>query len=239
VFYRNMSKSPGPGFNFFFIKKNWDIVSKDIIRALHSFQSIGFIPRGCNASFITLVPKKANPSNLNNFRPISLVGGVYKILSKTLANRLKKVLPSIIDVNQSAFLSERSMLDNILVANETVDYLKKEKKSGVYVKVDFEKAYDSVEWEFLYYMLGRLGFGSTWIKWIKACMELATISVLVNGIPTQEFKPKGGLRQGDPLAHFLFLVVAEGLTGLVREARRASLFKGVEMGSSRIQVDLL
>jgi len=94
-------------------------------------------------------------------------------------------------VNQSAFLSGRGMLDSILVANETVDYLKKEKKSGVFVKVDFEKAYDSVDWKFLYYMMGRLGFNYKWIKWIKACMELATVSILVNGSPTEEFKPKG------------------------------------------------
>jgi len=83
---------------------------------------------------------------------------VYKILSKILANRLKKVLTSVIDVHQFAFLSGRGMLDNIFVANETMDYLKKEKKNGVIVKVDFEKAYDSVDWKFLYYMLGRLGF---------------------------------------------------------------------------------
>jgi len=92
------------------------------------------------------------------------VGCVYKILSKILANRLKKVLPSIIAVNQSAFLSRRGLLDSILVTNETVDYLKKEKKSGVIVKVDFEKAYDSVDWKFLYYMLGRLGFNCKWVK---------------------------------------------------------------------------
>jgi len=85
-----------------------------------------------------LVPKKDNLSNLNEFRPISLVGYVYKILSKILANRLKKVLPTI-EVNQYAFLSCRGMLDNILVANETMDYLKKEKKGGVFMKVNFEK----------------------------------------------------------------------------------------------------
>jgi len=70
-------------------------------------------------------------------------------------------------------------------------------------------------------------------------MESATVSILVNGSPMEEFKPKRGLRQGDLLAPFLFLVVAEGLSGLVREARRASFFKGVEVGSLRVQVDLL
>jgi len=234
------SKCPGPGvFNFFFLKNNWEVIGKDVVKAILYFQSTGFIPRGCNASFITLVPKKDNPSDLNEFRPISLVGCVYKILSKILANRLKKVLPSVIDVNQSAFLGGRGMLDSILVANETVGYLKKEKKSGVLVKVDFEKAYDSVNWKFLYYMLGRLGFKVKWINWIKACLESVSVSVLVNGSPTEEFKPKRGLRQGDPLVPFLFIIVAEGLSGLMREAKSASMFKGVEVGSQRVQVDLL
>jgi len=82
----------------------------------------------------------------------------YKILSKVLANKLKKILPSVIDLNQSAFLEGRGLLDSILVANETVDFLKKENMSGVFVKVDYEKAYDSVDWEFLYYIMDILGF---------------------------------------------------------------------------------
>jgi len=115
-----------------------------------SFQSTGFIPTGCNASFITTVLKKDNPSNLNEFRPISLVGYVYKIISKILANKIKKVLPSVIDLNQAPFLGGRGILDSILVVNKMVDYLKKKKKSGILVKVDFEKAYDLVDWKFLY-----------------------------------------------------------------------------------------
>ena len=234
------SKCPGPdGYNFFFVKNNWDIVGEDIVGAIMSFQSTGFIPTGCNASFITLVPKKDNPSNLNEFRPIFLVGSVYKIISKILANRIKKVFPSVIDLNQAAFLGGRGILDSILVANETVDYLKKEKKSGILVKVDFEKTYYSVDWKFLYYMMKRLGFNGKWIKWIKACMESATVLVLVNGSPTEEFRPKRGLRQGDPLAPFLFIIVAEGLSGLVWEAKKANLFSGVEVGRERVQVDLL
>jgi len=130
-------------------------------------------------------------------------------------------------------------MDNVLVANEMVDFLKKEKKSGVMIKVNFEKAYESVNWKFLYYMMGILGFSPLWIKWVKTSMESASISVLVNGCPMEEFKPKRGLRQGDPLAPFLFLIVSEGLIGLMKNARSAGIFKGVEVGSQREQVDLL
>jgi len=88
-------------------------------------------------------------------------------------------------------------------------------------------------------MMKRLGFNGKWIKWIKACIESAKVSVLVNGSPIEEFRPKRGLRQGDPLAPFWFIIVAESLSGLVMEAKKASLFSGVEVGRERVQVDLL
>ena len=234
------SKSLGlDGFNFHFIKSNWEIVGPDIIRAVYCFQNNGYILHGCNASFITLIPKKENPYSLNEFRPISLVGCVYKIISKLLANRLKRVSHNVIDKQQSAFLSGRGLLYSVLVANETLDFLKKDKKKGVIVKVDYEKTYDSVDWEFLVYMMGRLGFNNKWIHWIKVCLESTTISVLVNGSPTKQFKPKKGLRQGDPLAPFLFLIVVEGLAGLVRAAVSNDIYEGVEVGLKRIEVNLL
>ena len=86
------------------------------------------------------------------------------------------------------------------------------------LKADFEKTYDSVRWSFLYYMLERMGFPEKWSKWIQQCLETASVSVLVNGSPTEEFQMQRGLRQGDPLAPCLFLVVAEGLSALMRRA---------------------
>jgi len=234
------TRSPSPdGFNFQFIKHNWDILGGDFIKAIHYFHETGYIPKGCNASFIVLVPKRDISSNLGDYRPISLVGYVYKILAKILANRIKEVLHNVTDKNQSTFLRGRGLLDNVLTANETVDFLRKEKSKGVIVKVDFEKAYDSVEWDFLEYMMGRLCFNYMWIYWIKMYLSSATVSVLINGSPTKEFKPRRGLRQGDPLAPFLFLIVVEGLAGLVREATRVGLLDGIGVGSKAFDVKLL
>jgi len=115
------------GYNFYFIKNNWGIVRPHILRIVLCFQEMGHILHGYNASFITLVPKRNNPTNLNDFRPISLVGCVYKVIFKVLANRIKRVLPLVIDKSQLACLSGRGLLDSVLVANETVDYLKRGK----------------------------------------------------------------------------------------------------------------
>jgi len=136
---------------------------------------------------------------------------MYKIISKVLSLRLKKVIDKVIDVKQSAFREGRGLLDSVLVANEVLEEYKRKRKYCVFFKVDYEKAYDSVSWEFIYYMMRRLGFCELWTQWIKGCLESASISVLVNGSPTKEFFPKKGLRQGDLLAPFLFIIVAEGL----------------------------
>ena len=203
------------------------------------FHATGSIPKGCNASFIALIPKNKDPSKLEQYRPISLVGALYKIILKVLANRMKKVMPAIIDDNQSVFLKGRGILDSVLTANEVLEELRIRRRSGLCLKVDFEKAYDSVRWEFLYDMLSRMGFHSLWISWIKGCMDSATVSLLVNGSPTEEFKPTRGLRQGDPLALFLFLIVAEGLAGIVREALKVKMLTGLKIGRKGEEVCIL
>ena len=116
------------------------MVGPHIIKVVLYFQEFGYILKGCNASFITLVPKREIPFSLKDYQPISLVGCLYKILSKILANMLKCVLPKVIDIYQSTFLSGRELLDSVLISNETVDCICKEKKKGVVVKVDYEKA---------------------------------------------------------------------------------------------------
>jgi len=145
------------------------------------------------------------------------------------------VISKVIDIRQSAFLEGRGILDSIMVANEVIEKMKRKKKSCVCFKVDYENAYDCVRWDFIYYMLGRLDFCKKWISWIKACLELASMSVLVNGSPTKEFIPKKGLRQGDPLSPFLFLIVAEGLAGVSRIAVEKELVEGLESAKSRLR----
>ena len=143
------NKSSGPdGFNFSFIKSCWGVLEEDVYRMMREFHSNGTIPRGGNASFLFLIPKSENPQQLNHYRPISLIRCCYKILAKLLSNQLREVLPELIDERQSAFLGGRSILDSIMVANEIVKEVRRKKAASFIFKADFEKAYDSVRWEF-------------------------------------------------------------------------------------------
>ncbi|GAU15385.1 hypothetical protein TSUD_04550 [Trifolium subterraneum] len=162
--------------------------------------------------------------------PISLVGNLYKILAKVLANRLRLVVGSVISESQSAFVKGRQILDGILIANEVVDEARRSKQDLILFKVDFEKAYDSVDWGYLDFVMGRMGFPTLWRKWIRECVCTATSSVLVNGSPTDEFPLERGLRQGDPRSPFLFLLAAEGLHVLMEALVERNLFSWYSMG---------
>jgi len=233
-------KCPGPdGFNFNFIKEFWGVLKPEFRRFVDEFHVNGSFPRGNNASFLALIPKVNHPQSLNEYRPIFLIGCMYKVIAKLLANRLRHVIPVLIDERQTAFIKDRHILHGILILNEVVEEACRRKKPVMIFKVDFEKAYDTVSWSFLDYMLHRLGFCLKWRKWISACLHSATISILVNGSPTKEFAPTRGLRQGDPLAPLLFNIVGEGITGLMREAVRKNLYRSYMVGKKKEPTNIL
>ncbi|XP_071728387.1 uncharacterized protein [Rutidosis leptorrhynchoides] len=233
-------KAPGPdGFNFRFFKKYWNTIKRNLLEAITWFWEKGEFSKGCNASFITLVPKKSDPLCLGDFRPISLIGCYYKIVAKMLSSRLRKVLPNLVGCEQSAFLKGRFILDGALIANETVDFLKAKKTKGLIFKVDFEKAFDSLNWKFLLDVMKCMGFGVKWRSWISSCLKSASVSILVNGSPTHEFLLGRGVRQGDPLSPFLYILAAEGLNILTKAGLERNLFKGIEVGKDKILVSHL
>ncbi|XP_028065507.1 uncharacterized protein LOC114268521 [Camellia sinensis] len=226
--------------------------SKDVLEAKFSeaeiwvalkitmeFHSNGKMAKGVNSSFITLIPKKENPSDLSEYRPISLVSSVYKVLAKVLCTRLRQVLPKLIGEVQTAFLGGRCILDGVLIANEVVDWWRKSKKKGIILKSDFEKVYDSVNWEFLSSMMANFGFCEKWVGWIKSCISTSRISVLVNRSPTTEFSSQKGLRQGDFLSPFLFNIVAEGLNLLLDKAKEKWLIRGASVGPKELKISHL
>ena len=185
-----------------------------------------------NSTNITLIPKVKSPKLNTDFRLISLCNVVYKIVSEVLANRFRDVLPSIISENQSAFQAGRVITDNILMAFETFHYMKHHQngKSGfMALKLDMSKAYDQVEWAYLEAIMRKMGFDWRWVKLIMECITTVSYSILINGEPSLIIHPSRGLRQGDPLSPYLFLICSEGLHSLLNQAAEAKQIWGVSI----------
>lgn len=132
----------------------------------------------------------------------------------------------LISLNQSFFLKERMLVDGVVVVNEVVYFDKRSKRFFFIIKVDFEKAYDSVSWNFLDYMLTKFGFSEKWMSWMRACIFVGNLAVMINGCSNQEINIQMGLKQGNPQAPFLFLLVFGGLIGLVVRDEETGLYFG-------------
>jgi len=214
----------------------WSVIGDDFCTYILNFFATGTLHASFNTTWVTLIPKKKCVLEVTDFRPISFVGSLYKVIAKILSSRLKTVLPNLIGDSQTAFVSGRQILDGALIANEVVHWLKVKKKQGVLLKLDFQKAFDTIDWDSLVSVLEVMGFGSKWRNWIYKCISSASISVLINGVPSKPFKMGRGLRQGDPLSPFLFVIMPEVLNKMLQQAIRFQLFKGVTVGSNDIQI---
>nr|GEV69915.1 cysteine-rich receptor-like protein kinase [Tanacetum cinerariifolium] len=167
-----------------------------------------------------------------DYRPISLSGIHYKIVAKISANRLFKVIDSIMSHEQSVF---SQVIKSLMELLSLVKLLTTIGKKMMLFKVDFEKAFDSVSWKFLDHVMEKLGFSVNWRCWIKVGLISSRAYILVNGSPTSEFSLKRGLRQGDPLSPFLFIIVMEGIHITLKDGLAANMFRGVMIGSPCIQ----
>jgi len=156
-------KSLGPdGINFGFIKDFWHELKDDFMRFLVEFHRNGRLTKGVNSTFIALISKVDSPQRIADFRPISLVGCMYKVLAKVLANRLCSVIGLVVSNTQIAFVHGKQILDDILIANEVVDEAKCMNKNVLLFKVDFEKAYDSIDLNYLNYVMLSMNFPTLW-----------------------------------------------------------------------------
>ena len=228
----NGDKAPSPdGFSMAFFQSCWGVLKTEIMAVFHNFHTQVVFEKSLNASFLALIPKKVDVVEVKDFRPISLVGGIYKIISKVLANRLHRVAHGLISDSQNAFVKGRQILDSVLIASECINSRLKSRVSGVLCKLDVEKAYDHVSWDFLMYMLQRCGFLEKWRKWIRYCILIVKFSILINGSPIDFFGSSRGLWQGDPLSPLLFDIVMEALSRMLDVAASAGQFSGFSVGS--------
>lgn len=178
------------------------------------------MPPTLNKTFLSLIPKLENPCYAEHFRPISLCNFCYKIITKIFSSRLSPFLNSIISSSQSAFVKNRSIFDSVLITNELFQFFKHKKgKSGWFaLKLEFEKAYDRISWDFLSLALTALGFHASFIHWIMCCVTTSSFQILVNGSPSSPFLASRGLRQGDHLSPSLFIICLEFLSLLIDKA---------------------
>ncbi|GJW56219.1 RNA-directed DNA polymerase, eukaryota [Tanacetum coccineum] len=189
-------------------------------------------PDGFTFEFFHLIPKFLDPKFVSDYRPISLIGCLYKVVSKILAIRISLVLDNLILEVQTAFLPNRQILDESFIINELLSWCKHKKQQAMIFKVDFAKAYDSIRWDFLDDVLHSFRFGFKWRSWILGSLSSGRASIFVNGSPTSEFQFSCGLKQGDPLAPYLFILVMESLHLSFSRVFDAGIFKGLKINNS-------
>nr|GEV96995.1 putative RNA-directed DNA polymerase, eukaryota, reverse transcriptase zinc-binding domain protein [Tanacetum cinerariifolium] len=182
------------------------------------------------------VPKTNDPLHIKDYRPISLIRCLYKVIAKLHANRLVKVVGSIVSEVQTTFIKGRKIIDGPLMVNEILSWAGKNKERLFMLKVDFEKAFDTLDWDFLDLTMKQMGFSTIWRKRIQGCLDSTYASVIINGSPTKEFKIQKGLRQGNPLSPFLFIIAIEALHVSIQEAKSKNIFKGVKVRSANLDI---
>ncbi|GKF29577.1 RNA-directed DNA polymerase, eukaryota, reverse transcriptase zinc-binding domain protein, partial [Tanacetum coccineum] len=192
------NKAPGPdGFSAHFFKKAWHTVGREVCDAVKDFFVNEKILREINSTLIALDPNIQTPLKVSDFRPIACCNVIYKCVSKILTERLKGCLDKLVSKNQSAFIPNRHIQDNIMLAHELFKgYDRKVGPKRVALKVDIQKSYDTVNWQFLEDILRGFSFHDKMVKWVMTCVTTTSFSICVNGEVCGYFKGGRGLRQG-------------------------------------------
>jgi hypothetical protein len=183
--------------------------------------------RRLNYGVVTLVPKLKEATNIKQYRPICLLNVDFKGITKILNSRLSLMAKEVIGPNQTGFVKERNILEGVLILHEVIHELKRSKMRGVVLKIDFEKAYDKVRWDFLELVMRGKGFPQKWTDWVMQTVRGGKVCVNVNGERGAYFNTYQGLRQGDPLSPLLFNLVADVLSNLLDNAVQKSHISGV------------
>ncbi len=213
-------KAPGnDGLPMEFFHECAEEMAPILLQAFTAMLDTGRASAAINKGVITLIPKLGDRAKLSNWRPITLLGSTYKFLAKVLTGRIKAALTHIIRPNQTGFVEGRSIIDNTFMAQEALEWAEESKQDLVLLLLDFEKAFDKIEWGFLFSALAKLGFSETWIRWVKTLYLEASSAIKVTGTTGPTFQLARSVRQGCPLAPYLFILATDVLGHMLADPR--------------------
>ena len=234
--YMKLNKSPGiDGLSTEFYKEFWDDINDTLVQSYNEAFDEGYLSESRNLSVLTLIYKKGDRTLLKNYRPICLSNVDYKIFAFVLANRLQKVINNLVSQDQTGYIKKRYIGTNIRKIIDTIDYLETNNKSGVLLLLDFEKAFDSVEWPFIISTLKQFNFGPQFIKWISIIYNNPKAIIKNNGHLSNKIELHRGIRQGCPISGLIFLLVLEILATRLKENEN---IKGINIDSGPHTIEL-
>lgn len=211
-------KASGPdGYSSQFFKRTWPTVGPLVVGAVQEFFQSGKLLKQLNATILNMIPKSAQTQSVGDFRPIACCNVIYKVVSKILSSRIASVLETIVDKAQSAFIEGRLISDNIHLAEQFLhQYERKNVSPRCLLKIDIRKAYDSVDWGFIDAVMRGLNFPDHFCGWIRECVTSPHYTITLNGEVCGFLPGLQGLRQGDPLSPYLFVLSIEYLSRLFK-----------------------
>ena len=228
-------KAPSPdGLHAGFYQHFWAVVGKSMVEEIKEIFARKKIPDYLNRTLIALIPKIQGPETLGNYRPISLCNTVYKVITKIIVARIRPFLDKLVSPLQTAFVPRRKGIDNAIFIQELIHSISKAKGNEGFmaIKIDLEKAYDKLEWSFIRERLLSFNFPMDMVENIKSCISTISTSILFNGGMLEPIKPSRGIRQGDPLSPYIFILCMEFLGQLIDKKCSEKLWNLVRASKS-------
>ncbi|CAI5929535.1 unnamed protein product [Closterium sp. NIES-65] len=227
---KQLPKGKAPGLDGLpkeFIEENWDMLGRPFLRFIKEFEASAALPSQMTTAVTILLHKKGDKGKLENYRPITLLSAAYKIVAKVLANRIKKVLPMVISEHQYGFIPGRKLADAVNVVADVVDAAAAGRADWYLLLVDFQKAYDSISRDYMFQTLERMGFPEEYVNWTKGLHDQSGTQLLINGWLGERVGMERGVRQGCPLAPYLFICAAEPLSQEIKRRRLGVWKRGI------------